>query len=436
MHYVDDGLMFSFERTSNNNGVAHVTVRQQLIDAVYQQAIATHRNSIQTQGFARGAVLPAYVALTHRPQLIEHLKEFFLNYYVINHLCWGLSQHKLTLIGDPALAGINLDINQDACFSFSFAHAPLPEERLWLNASFKAPGRRNYKDLDRQVKFFLQEEDDKKKTFNDTDGIQALDWIGCSISILNDKTNTPTLPHESRLWLRIGREEIDKEAQDTFIGKKIGDTFVTTADILQHYFSQQLDTTYPIAVTITNVVSHAYFSLPLFKQHFTIASNTDIHKKFIEIFSTRHDISLRRETVECALKCLNKQYPFRVPDELIREQAKFVIKTIQQIPDYRVYRTQKDFHKKVISLSEKQLKDVAIIDHVASLESITVDQQDIVAYLNLLQRPRTREFVYFDMPQTQISGQEQPIPEGILYQACLREKTLNYIIKTLSRAQS
>ena len=59
--------------------------------------------------------------------------------------------------------------------------------------------------------------------------------------------------------------------------------------------------------------------------------------------------------------------------------------------------------------------------------------EDIKAYFNLMQRTRTKEFLYFNPPQTQIEGQETPITIESIKKACMREEALNHIIHHLTR---
>jgi hypothetical protein len=58
---------------------------------------------------------------------------------------------------------------------------------------------------------------------------------------------------------------------------------------------------------------------------------------------------------------------------------------------------------------------------------------DFRGYLNLIKRARTKEFVYFNPPNTKIEGQETPLASVLLGQCCLREKTLNHIIYNLTK---
>jgi FKBP-type peptidyl-prolyl cis-trans isomerase (trigger factor) len=158
-----------------------------------------------------------------------------------------------------------------------------------------------------------------------------------------------------------------------------------------------------------------------------------MHQKLIEIFSSRNDLSLRRSIVEEALKLLVNKHRFDLPNHLILRQQKNILDAIQANPDYHVYRIQPDFNDKVRMLAEKQAKERVLLDQLAYDEGIEINDLDVKGYLNLINRPRTKEFIYFDPPETKIRGQETPIPSEELKHACLREKTLNHLIYQLTK---
>jgi FKBP-type peptidyl-prolyl cis-trans isomerase (trigger factor) len=92
--------------------------------------------------------------------------------------------------------------------------------------------------------------------------------------------------------------------------------------------------------------------------------------------------------------------------------------------------------KKILTfkcIAYKEISQALIIDQLAMRENLSVDHDDIKQYLNLLKRPRTKEFVYFTPPPTRINGKETPMPAEELKQYCLREKALNHIIYHLTR---
>jgi FKBP-type peptidyl-prolyl cis-trans isomerase (trigger factor) len=156
-------------------------------------------------------------------------------------------------------------------------------------------------------------------------------------------------------------------------------------------------------------------------------------KKMIEVFSYSNDMSQRRKTAEESLKLLLSKNQFSVPNHLTLRQEARIINTIQSNPDYHVYRTQTDFKKRIKQLAERQTKECLILDQIAYHENITPTHHDVKHYLNLIKRPRTKEFIYFDPINTKINGQEVPVSAEALKFVCLREKTLNYIIHHLTK---
>ncbi len=432
----DRDLICLVDKQSSRKCLARVIVKKPLVQALYKQALERHRFYVQARGFARGETPISYLERTYRSNVIEHMKEFLLNHCVINTLYQELYQQQAVIAGDPELTTIVLTPESDAEFCFSCSKLPITFKTHWRDLSLKAPVRRNYKDLDRQVEFFVAEEASKEKTRDKKKGVSFYDWVLFSATLIDHETRQPLSNYRDKLWIKVGKEEIDRDAQLSFLDKKVGDSFVTDSNLLQTYFSKQLDTDYLFLIEIISIVPHASSSLGYLKNHFALSNDNDIRRMLMEIFSHRHDISLRRETVEATLKILLKQFSIPLPADLIRQQEGFLLQEIQRTPDYPVYRLQKDFRSKISSLAEKQLHENLIVDHIAQEEHFSVSQDDINSYISLLQRPRTKEFIYFSLPIARLNGQEQPLPASIVQQACLREKTLNRLIKMLVRKGS
>lgn len=432
----DCGLSCSIEQSDGQQGKARVAVKQSSVLALYQQALNQQRRLVQARGFPRGEVPTAYFEKTYRVNLIEHLKEFLFNHCVINTLYQELDQQRIVVAGEPHLISIDLDPNYDAKFVFSWTQLPLTPRTPWKDLSIKAPDRRNYKDLDKQVELFIEEETKKTIAYGKDSAINYHDWVLFSVSIIDHESHTQLLGYQDHLWLKIGREEIDREAQVLFLGKKAGDAFTSRSSFLQRYFCTQLDTDYLFLVTILAVTPHSHFSIDRLKKHFGISTEQDVKRILIEIFSHRHDISLRRETVEATLKILTKQFPISLPRPIVHQQELYLLREVQRTPDYPVYRLQKDFRLKINLLAEKQLREALIIDHISQAEATTVSEDDEISLMTLLQRPRTKEFIHFDLPITQKNGQEQPLPANIIKKLCRREKTLNKLTQLFSQKNS
>ena len=118
---------------------------------------------------------------------------------------------------------------------------------------------------------------------------------------------------------------------------------------------------------------------------------------------------------------------------MLTKRQKEILDFLQTNPDYHVYRTQKDFKERVHQLAEKQACEMILLDQLAYHENIMVTNQDVKYYLNLINRPRTKEFIYFDPTITKVFGQEIPLASEELKRICLREKTLNHIIYHLTK---
>jgi len=428
-------LDFSLKRVGSHFGSVTISIPEMYVSRLYSQASFAQQSRTHTHGFSRGTTPLAYIEKNFQPHLLEHIKEFLFKYFVINWLYREIINHKIFIAGEPRLTDISVQPNKPARYSFSLTLAqPIPLQG-WKRLPFKAPKRKNYKDLDRQVVNFLKEEQKQQKEYVDN-GIQLSDWVHFSVCILDTEGKPLFDNHTERLWIKIGTEEADAPFQKIFLGKKVGESFITDTACLQEYFSSHIDTHYPFKIKILGFTPHAYFSVDHLKKHFRMRNNLELHQKLIEVFSYRNDISQRRSTAEEALKLLLSRHSFEIPNHLVLHQQKEILDTIQDNPDYQVYKMQSDFQEKVRRLAIKQVKETIFSHQLCCYEGISATMEDVKGYLNLTKRARTKEFIYFEPPPTKFLGQEVPISSVLMEQSCLREKTLNHAIYYLTKQRA
>lgn len=420
-------------QSSGAMSLATVTVPTPIVDTIYYRTALSQQHSTHTYGFQQGSVPLGYIEQNFRLMLLEHVKLFLFNYLVSSFLYQELRAKKLLIVGEPRLQDVYIEPHHDAHFTFALSTFPNFDMIEWKHLPFKAPKRKKYKDLDRQVESFIKTELQLLEQCTDTSA-QESDWINFTITLVGEN-NEPLLgEYYEDLWFKIGDEEADKSLRETFLGKKVNDIFYTTNKTIQEYFSNQLEANHIFKITIIDILHNSFFCTDQFKRFFKLKTNKEMYQKLIEVFSYRNDLSQRRAMAEEAVKLLLSKHKFEVPTHMVLRQQKRVLDSVQTNPDYHVYRMQKDFKKRVRQLAEKQTKELILLDQIAYQDHITISQQDVKQFLNLTQRPRTKEFIYFETPNTKIRGQEIPLSSQELKLACLREKTLNHIIFHLTKA--
>jgi FKBP-type peptidyl-prolyl cis-trans isomerase (trigger factor) len=409
-----------------------VVIDKEIVNKLYAQATLSQQKTIKTSGFQQGAAPLEYIKHNFNLSLTDHLKEFLFHFFVISYLHQQIREHKIFAAGEPRLTDIDVAPNKDAFFYFDLTTLESIPFQNWKFFPFKAPKRKRYKDLDRQVSLFVEEEKENLVRCIDCK-VEIGDWVCLDISVLDDAGNNIFGDYKENLWLKVGNEAGDEEFQQLFLGKRPGDIFKSSASCLQEYFSNQIDTNYTFLIEIKDVLNDAYFCFDQFKRIFRVKTNKDMMQRLVEVFSFRNDLSQRQLMIEESLKLLLTRHPFDVPKYLVLRQEKQVLDAVKDNPDYHVYRVQHDFKEYVHKLAEKQIKERVIIDQLAHREGINVEHEDIKNYLNLTKRSRMKDFIYFEHPDTKIDGREMPISSELLKQTCLREKTLNYIIYHLTR---
>lgn len=425
-------LTFDIQYDDPGLAQATITIPHGLVDKLYQEAASLQREHIQTHGFSKGQIPIEYIIQNFKYNLGDHIKEFLFKYCVLDFLFQEIHQRKLLVVGDPRLVSISIEPGCDAQFILELSIFTAMPVQEWKYLPFKSPKRKNYKDLDRQVDGFIEEEKKFLQNSNITK-IDIGDWICFDITLLDSQKN-PLLGHyKTNAWLRVGEEEADNAFHELFLGRSVGDSFITSNKSVQEYFSNTIDTSYNFRITINDLLKSSHFCLDQFKHYFKLKTNKELYQRLIEVFSYRNDISLRRSIAEEALKILLSKHRFTIPNYLVLRQQKIVMDKVKNNPDYHVYRVQKDFQDRVRQLAEKQIRETLFLDQLVYNENLNATNHDIKGYLNLTNRQRMKDFLYFDIPHTKISGQEIPLAHQELKRFCLREKALNHIIYHLTK---
>lgn len=427
-----DVIQMHFDQIQPNYAKVIITVPKNYVSALYKRASLAQKNEIFTYGFPKGATPLSYIEQNYKASLLDHVKEFLFKYFVMSSLYTKLLAQKVRIGGEPRLHDISLTTEDDAHYHFELSLiAPIDLSR-WKTLLFKSPKRKNYKDIDRQVESFIKDELNNLKKYQNC-AIEVGDWVCFTIRLMDEESESFLGDYYETLWLKIGNEEADIQFQEVFVGKQKGDTFYSSEKCFQEYFTSSLNSNYRFFIEIKDIVHHVFFSIDHLKHHFKLRSNKEVHQKLIEVFSYRNDLSLRRATAEEALKLLISNEPFDVPNYLVLRQQKGVLEAVSTNPDYHVYKTQPTFQEHIRQLAIKQAKEMLLIDQLIHEENISLTQTDFLSYLNLVKRPRTKEFVYFNLPNSKVDEQEFPLSSVILGQCCLREKTLNHVIYVLTK---
>lgn len=425
-------LSLKLRSISHDTAVATVIIPPDIVQEFYVLAAQHQQEILSIPGFEKGNVPLEYIKKNYRENLITHTQEILFKFYAINFLYQQIHEQKLIVAGEPRLIEMALVPEHEALFSFELTLITDQPVLEWKHFPFNPPKRKRYKDLDKQVKTFVETE----KSLEDNvcnDLIKPDDWVRFSVIII-DIHNQPLAPHvPQQFCLHVGKEETEGPLRTIFLHRKKGDHFITKNRALQEYFSSQLDSCYFFSISIQDVIPAAYVDFESAKQHFKLKTNKALHQKLIEIFSYRNDLSQRRAIVQETLAMLLSKHAIKPPLQMVLRKQEDIITIIQESPDYNVYRTQKSFNNYVLSLAERQCCEEIMVDHIAVNENITVSESDAYHYFNLYKRARTKEFIYFRIPSFTLQNQEVPACAQEIMHYCLREKTLNYIIHHLTK---
>jgi len=317
-------------------------------------------------------------------------------------------------------------------FSFDLSIVKPINLKTWKHFTFKMPRRKNYKDLDKQVANFMMREQAAAKK-RSRHAVQETDWVGFSAQLVDQNGIPVSLPSNKILWIKIITDTVTHSLSSLFLGKKVGNTFLSDKLELEKSFSSERYGRYPFLITVKSLMKGSYLSFEFFKASYKLRNKLDIHKKLIEVFSYRNDLSQRKAIIEELFHLFFSKHRFQVPKHIVLRKQEDIILSLKQHPDYHVYKTDKEFIRQVERLAEKQLREEILIDQIAYDEGVSVDEKDINCYLHLFNNERLKEFVYFKPAHEDMENASFPLHPSVIRQAALREKTLNHIIHILSR---
>jgi FKBP-type peptidyl-prolyl cis-trans isomerase (trigger factor) len=410
-----------------------IEISESYISDFFNFAALAQQKKVHSPGFKESETPIEYIKEHYKKNMFKHMQEITLRYFVVDYLLEMIHKKKLMVVGEPELQSIVMDLDENATYTFT---AAAPQEifiQSWKNLPFKATQRKKYRDIDNQVAYFLNTEEENYHQHKHVHTVQLGDWIHFDVWMIDHKNKPLFKQNKVPLWLKIGREEPDTIFQSLFVNKPIGETFITDNPSIQNYFCHMFDTTYVYMIEIKDILPHSYFSVENLKHHFKLKTKKDLHNKLIEIFSFNSDISQRRTIAHNALDIIIRKNNILIAPESIKKHQFFLVQDLQKTPDYMVYKLDNDFQEKTYQLAEKQLLEKVAADHIAYQENLPVQHMDIKSMLALLQRTRTKEFVYFPFLKTKHEGQESPVSQNNLHRFCLREKAVNHIIHHLTR---
>lgn len=383
-------------------------------------------------GFEKGRIPEAYIKEHFKASLLAHTEKILFYFYAQDIFIKSLAAKGVYI---PKIFSFEKEINL-ATFAVRFTYQQtshlLDSEKTYFDEGKKVkfPERKKYKDLDRQASLtFAQEQQNKENT--KVLIVEEGDWISIKVQLIDDKGEIIDERLSLKLWVYITSEGIDREIRATFLGKKKGEQFSVRAFFLEELLSTDfLDHTF--LVTIQDHISHLYFDFAQFEEAYGFHGQ-DVIEKMIEVFSLRNDISLKKEKSQLVLKHFLEKIKISLDQETIFEHECMIKNRIVKNADYLLYQSDTNFLSNIKKLACRQAMEKILIDYLIYKYEIKTEYPPIYAYLNVLQRHRLKDFLYFDTANLYDSTMKFiPIFDHTITQMSLREKAVEYLIAKLS----
>lgn len=406
-----------------------VDVPESLLEKVMLFVIKKKKQDLVMHGFENGNIPFEYIKIHYNNSLQNHLEHLFYNFYAHDRFVKKLRSQGAYI---PKLFDIdcNIDLKLNK-ISFIYNHIDkllqypvLPDFK-----KLKFPERKKYRDLDRQVKSIIELENKNKDNYT-SHFIEEGDWIGIKI-YLSDEKDILDKELSLKMWLNITNESIDREIREVFLNKKLNDCFFSNAFFLNELLSTNF-ITHTFYIEIEDHVSKKYFCIERFKDAFNY-DNKEIFEKIIDIFSLRNDVSLKKEKAQLTLRYFLEKIKIYIEPQIIKEHEAIIKSKIIKNPDYLLYQSDLNFSLNIKRLACRQAMEKIIVDHFIYIYNVMTSKNLLYWYLNILQRNRLKDFLYFDISHVyDNSNKSIPINNSIIEQMALREKVIELLIKKSS----
>lgn len=406
-----------------------IDIPENLIQKIMIFVVKKKKKDLVMHGFESGDIPFEYIKVHYHNSLSKHLEYIFYNFYVQDRLIKKLRSHASYI---PRIFEVDCqsDFKQDKItFTYNYMDKLLQYQFLPDFKKLKFPERKKYRDLDRQAKLIIDLEDKNRELYK-ANCVEEGDWVGIKV-YLSDGENILDKELHVKLWINITNESIDKEMRDVFLGKKLNDKFFSQA----HFLNDALSTNfinYVFYIEIEDHISQAYFYIDGFKSAFEY-DNKDVFEKIIDIFSLRNDISLKKEKGQLVLRYFLEKIKIYIEPQIIQEHEAIIRNKIIKNPDYLLYQSDVNFAANIKRLACRQAMEKILVDNFINAYEVSSNKNLLYWYLNILQRNRLKDFLYFDVNHVyDNSNKSIPINNSIIEQMALREKVIELLIKKSS----
>jgi hypothetical protein len=400
-----------------------------LLEKLMSFLIMKKKKDLIMYGFENGNIPYEYIKIHYHDSLQGHLEHIFYHFYAHDILVKQLRKHGSYI---PKLFELNclIDLkNEKISFVYDYIDKLLDYDVMPDFKKLKFPERKKYRDLDRQAKLIIESEEKNKQTVSSL-YIEEGDWIGIRI-YMSDGEAIIDNQLSLKMWLHITNESIDKEIRDVFLKKKLKDHFFCNAFFLNELLSTNF-ITHMFYIEIEDHVSKNYFCFDGFKEAFGY-DNKDVFEKIIDIFSLRNDVSLKKEKTQMTLRYFLEKIKIHIEPQIIKEHELIIQSKIIKNPDYLLYQSDSNFTLNIKRLACRQGMEKILIDYFIHIFHIKSNDNLLHWYLNILQRHRLKDFLYFDISHVyDNSNKSTLIKNSMIEQMALREKTIEFLIKKSS----
>ena len=209
-----------FEKTTSSHLASVVIeVDKILTEEVYLQAINLFKGE-RLEGFTLFSTPKEYLEMNYKSEIAHRVKQYLFHHFVLDFLFRELARKKIMIVNTPRLTLVDFKPGETTRFHFNISIADAVELKEWKHFSFKTPKRKKYKDLDKQVINFIEQENILAQQQKHL--IEEADWVLFTSALIDHSTREINYPHlTTSFWIKVQFSSMPNSFAQEFVDKKI-----------------------------------------------------------------------------------------------------------------------------------------------------------------------------------------------------------------------
>lgn len=385
-----------------------VTIPVEKVTQEFETALSEVSRTTRVKGFRPGKAPRSLVEKMHGKRLRAEVTQRLIS----TSLYDLVREHKIDMLGSPKIDVGNLEMGKEIEYTASISVLPKPEIKGYDKFKVQVPKREVTPARVDEMVEKLRESKATVKKLEGRDVAQKGDVVNADVSI-TFPGQEPSRPEP--VVGSLGDGSLPKDLEDGIVGMKIGETKDMTVKLPEDHANPEMrgkDSNYKITLhTIYEKV------LPALDDEFTKAlveygaqSVSELKQKISEKLASDDEKEAKADAQTKLLDELLQGNEFLVPEVLVDDEIRALVMRSGIVDPSKIDPQRipvEPFKEKLGEVASKRVKTAIIVDRIAEIEGLKVEDKDIEAAIEDVAKSNgvsTDEVRKFFLERSRVNG--------------------------------